>query len=106
MDDDNGVITDSEYREFMLKLSRKFSSQDIEELKYILTSRLPAGIIESLDTALKVFIYLERLCFVGPNNLCELVRLFDTMGKNELSSTVKLFVFFTQNNNSLIVESL
>ena len=74
-------IPDLKYREFMLQLSRQITSQDMEELKYILASRIPDGIMESLDTALELFRHLERRLFVGPNNLCSLKELFGVMKK-------------------------
>jgi hypothetical protein len=54
MDHNNAIIPDLEYRIFMLELSHQFTSEDTEELKYVLASLIPAGKMESLDTTLKV----------------------------------------------------
>ena len=90
----------------MLELSRQLNSQDLNELRYMLSSTLPAGIVGSLDTPLDVFQHLERLMFVGPNNLRKLERLFWSMGEERLSSMVKSYIFFTENDNSRANESL
>ena len=76
----------------MLKLSRRLTSQDTEELKYMLTLRIPAGKMESLDTNLKLFLHLERLEFVGPNNLWELAELFRAMESQRLCDIVTNFI--------------
>ena len=95
MDHSNEPIADLEYRTFMVKLSRQFNSQDLNELKYMLTSMLPAGIMESLNTPLDVFLRLERLMLVGPNNLQTLERLLRSMGKKRLSSMISSFLLKT-----------
>ena len=92
MDHNNAMVPDLEYRIFMLELSHQFTSEDTEELKYVLASLIPAGKMESLDTTLKVFRCLEKLERVGPNNLCGLERLFSLMGKHRLSSMVTSFI--------------
>jgi hypothetical protein len=82
----------------MLKLSRRLTSQDIEELKYMLTSPvIRAGIMESLDTTLKLFLHLEKLLFVGPNNLWKLAELFRVMGKQRLCDIVIKFIADSDN---------
>ena len=81
----------------MLKLSRRLTSQDIEELKYMLTSIIPAGKMESLDTTLKLFLHLERLEFVGPNNLWELAELFRAMESQRLCDIVIKFIADSEN---------
>jgi hypothetical protein len=54
----------------------------------MLASVIPAGIMESLDTNLKLFLHLERLEFVGPNNLWKLAELFRAMEKQSLCDIV------------------
>jgi hypothetical protein len=81
----------------MLKLSRRLTSQDIKELKYMLTSIIPAGKMESLDMPLKLFLHLEKLLFVGPNNLWKLAELFRVMGKQSLCDIVIKFIADSDN---------
>ena len=78
----------------MVKLSRRLTSQDIEELKYMLlvTSVIPAGKMESLDTNLKLFLHLRRLEFVGPNKLWKLAELFRAMESHRLCDIITNFI--------------
>jgi hypothetical protein len=76
----------------MLKLSCRLTSRDTEELKYLLASVIPAGTMESLDTTLKLFLHLERLEFVGPNNLWKLAELFRAMERQRLCDIVTNFI--------------
>ena len=88
----NSTIPDLKYRGFVVQLSRQLTSQDTEELKYMLTLRIPASIMESLDTNLKLFLHLERLEFVGPNNLWELAKLFRAMESHRLGDIITNFI--------------
>jgi hypothetical protein len=90
----------------MLKLSRRLTSQDTEELKYMLASVIPAGIMESLDTTLKLFLHLERLQFVGPNELWELQELFRAMESQRLCDIVTNFIADSENRMNEIPETL
>ena len=92
MDNRNSTIPDIKYRGFMVKLSCRLTSRDTEELKYMLASVFPAGIMELLDTTLKLFLHLERLEFVGPNNLWELADLFREMESQRLCDIVTNFI--------------
>ena len=92
MDGLNKWIPDLEYREFMLKLSREITLQDMAELKYVLTSLIPEGEKESLKTALELFRYLEMLLFVGANNLARLKEIFLIMDKPKLCEMVAEFM--------------
>ena len=89
---------DLEYREFMLKLSRKIDPKDMEELKYMLTSLIPDGKMESLDSAIKLFRFLERMLFVEPNNLGDLEQLFRRMNKSELCEMITKFIHDRKNS--------
>ena len=102
MDGLSNWIPDVEYREFMLKLSRQITAQDVAELKYVLTSLIPEGKKESLKTALELFRYLEMLLFVGTNNLANLEALFRRMDKPELCQMITKFI---QGKNTRRVES-
>ena len=102
MDGLNKSILDFEYRVFMLKLSRQITSQDMEEMKYVLTSLIPESKKESLKTALELFRYLEMLLFVGANNLANLKELFRRMDKPELCQMITKFI---QDRNTRTVES-
>ena len=88
----NSMIFDDhqerDYRISMLKLSQRITEKDMEELKYVLTSRIPDGKKESLKTALELFRYLEQILFVGPNNLSRLKELFREMGKPNLYEVI------------------
>jgi hypothetical protein len=84
----------------MLKLSRRLTSQDTEELKYMLASVIPAGIMESLDTTLKLFLHLERLEFVGPNKLWKLAELFRAMESQRLCDIVNKFIADSENERN------
>ena len=101
MDNLNATIPDLKYRCFILKLSQQLTSQDIEQLKYMLMSPvspvIPGGIMESLDTTLKLFFHLEKLLFVGPNNLWKLAELFRVMGKQRLCDIVIKFIADSDN---------
>ena len=55
-------LLDLNYRRFIRNLAREVTPQDMEELKYMLTSIIPAGIMESLDTPLKLLDHLGRNC--------------------------------------------
>ena len=101
MNNPNSTIPDLKYRQFMLQLSDQLTSQDIEKLKYMLTLRIPAGIMESLNTTLKLFLHLERLQFVGPNKLWELAELFRTIRSQRLCDIVTNFM---QDNDNRITE--
>ena len=89
-----------------MKLSRRLTSQDTEELKYMLASVIPAGIMESLDTTLKLFLHLERLQFVGPNELWELQELFRAMESQRLCDIVTNFIADSENRMNEIPETL
>ena len=102
MDGLNKSILDFEYRVFMLKLSRQITSQDMAELKYLLSSLIPESKKESLKTALELFRYLEMLLFVGTNNLANLQELFRRMDKPELYQMITKFI---QDRNTRTVES-
>ena len=95
-------IPDLEYRIFMVKLSWQLTDEDIAELKYVLTSLIPDGKMESLDTAIKLFRYLERMLFVEPNNLGNLEELFRVMGKAELCQMIAKFI---HDRNTRTIES-
>ena len=90
------------YRGFMARLSDQITAQDLEKLKYMLTSLIPDGKMESLDTAIKLFRYLERMLFVEPNNLGNLEELFRVMGKVELC---QMIAKFTHDRNTRTIES-
>ena len=85
-------IPDLEYRGLMLKLSRQITAQDMAEFKYMLTSLIPDGKMETLDTVLKLFRFLEQQLFVGPNNLSELAELFRAMDKPKLCHMITNFI--------------
>jgi hypothetical protein len=104
MDNLNATIPDLKYRRFMVKLSRRLTTQETEELKYMLASVIPAGIMESLDTTLKLFLYLERLQIVGPNNLWELAELFREMESQRLCDIVTNFIQDSENRMNEIPE--
>ena len=78
------MIPDLKYRGFMLKLSRQITAQDMAEFKYMLTSLIPEGKKETLDTAIELFRFLEQQLFVGPNNLSKLEELLRLMDKPKL----------------------
>ena len=84
-------IPDLEYRVFMLKLSRQITEQDMDEIKYMLKSRIPDGKKESLNTALKLINYLEQMLFVEPNILWDLEELFRRMDKPKLCQMITKF---------------
>jgi hypothetical protein len=92
MDGDIETIPDLKYREFMLKLSRQITDQDMAELKYMLTSLIPDGRKETLDTILELFRFLEQQLFIGPNNLGNLQELFRLMDKQRLYEMVRNFI--------------
>ena len=82
-------LIDGEYRSLVLKLSRKLSC---EEVKYMFKSHIPAGKREKLTTTLQVFVFLENLELVGPNNLCGLIRLLELMDEHNLRDMVEDFL--------------
>ena len=88
----NSMIFDDykefEYRISMLKLSWQITAQDMEELKYVLTSLIPDGKKESLTTALELFRYLEQILFVGPDNLSKLIEILRQMDKPNLYEVI------------------
>ena len=88
-------VSDLEYRAFMLQLSSQMTSKDEERLKYLLTSVIPDGKMELLDTPLKLFRQLERLDYIGPNNCSGLQfmqRLFVIMERKDLGDMIARFV--------------
>ena len=86
------ILPDIKYRILMLKLSRQLcSSEDIHELTYILTSKIPDGIKERLTTPLKVFEFLHKNDDLGPTKLYWLYELFQEMDKPDLSAMVLNF---------------
>ncbi|CAB4007032.1 Caspase-8 [Paramuricea clavata] len=106
MENRNSTIPDIKYRGFMVKLSHRLTSQDTEELKYMLTSVIPAGVMESLDTTLKLFLHLEKQLFVGPNELWELQELFRAMESQRLCDIVTNFIADSENRMNEIPETL
>ena len=92
MDGQTEIVPDLKYRGFMLKLSRRITAQDMEELKYMLTSLIPEGKKESLKTALELFTFLEHILFVAPNDLSKLERLFREMDKPKLCQMIMKFM--------------
>ena len=101
-------LPDLKYRGFMLQLSRQVTLEDAEELKYLLTSVIPAGKMESLDTTLKLFRHLEKLNYIGPNNICGLKfleRLFQVMERKELCVMVARFIANNQPNGRKNLDS-
>ena len=89
MDSIDAVIPNSNYRMFILQLSRHFTTQDMEELMYVL--EIPSGIAERLTTNLQVFKHLERIGLVGPNDLHHLERLFTLMDRYDLRRMIRTF---------------
>jgi hypothetical protein len=63
----------------------------------MLASVIPAGTMESLDTTLKLFLHLEKLLFVGPNNLWELAELFRAIDRQRLCDIVTKFIANSDN---------
>jgi hypothetical protein len=97
MSEIDAKLPDLKYRLFMLELSRQFTSKDteFEEMQYILTSMIPAGKMESLDSTLKLFRHLEKLAIFGPDDLGGLKfleGLFRKLGKHKLSAMVERFI--------------
>ena len=88
MDGLSKIIPDIKYREFMLKLSWQITEQDMDEIKYMLKSRIPEGKKESLNTALKLIDYLEQKKLVEPNSLGNLEELFRRMDKPKLCEMI------------------
>ena len=87
------VVPNKEYRVLMLKLSGLLSSsEDTDKLKYMLTSRIPAGIKEKLLTPLEVFIFLEKSYVLGPKKFHWLHELFLLIEKPDLSAMVLNFI--------------
>ena len=97
MDGLNKRIPDLKYRVFMLKLSHQITAQDLAEIKYVLTSLIPDGKMESLDSAIELFRYLERILFVEPNNLGDLEQLCRIMDKPELCEMITKFIHDRKN---------
>ena len=88
-------VPDLTYRTFMVQLSRQITSKDEESLKYLLTSVIPDGKMELLDTPLKLIRQLERIDYIGPNNfpgLMLLQHLFGVMGRKDLCDMIARFV--------------
>ncbi len=92
MDGPREMIPDLKYRGFMLKLSRQITAQDMAEFKYMLTSLIPEGKKETLDTPIELFRFLEQQLFVGPNNLSKLEELFRAMDKLKLCHMITNFI--------------
>ena len=93
-------LPDAKYRFFMVQLARMFTSKDIEELKYILTSIIPAGKMESLDTTLKLFRHLEKLAMFGPENIGGLGVLEAVLRKLGKYNLCAMFCTFIEENRS------
>ena len=102
MDGLSKLIPDLDYRIFMLKLSWQITEKDVAELKYVLTSRIPDGKKEYLTDALELFRYLERILYVGPDNLANLEELFRRMDKPKLCQMITTFI---HDRNNRTVES-
>ena len=85
-------IRDLKYRGFMVALSRQFTTQDTEDLKYMYKDEIPAGIRERLTTCLKVLDHLENLELVGPNKLRGLEERLIEMRTENLRSKVTRFI--------------
>ena len=98
MDSIDAVIPNLDYRIFMLQLSGHFTTQDMEELTYVLA--IPSGIAERLTTNLQVFKYLERVGLVGPNDLHHLERLFTLMDRYDLRRMITTFNDTVRESNS------
>ena len=92
MDDDQSIVPDIEYTKLLLQLSFKLSAEDIQSLKFGLRRRIPAGKREKLKTAYDIFEHLERIRFLGPDNLHGLETLLQLIEKLELCDTVRCFM--------------
>ena len=101
MDGQTEIVPDLKYRGFMLKLSRQITAQDMAELKYMLASLIPDSKMETIDTALELFRYLEKILFVEPNNLIKLEKLFREMEKPKLYEMVTKFILTVEDTQTV-----
>ena len=81
-----------EYRSFMVKYADEYTVDDLMRLKYVLKDDIPAGKMEQLNTALKVFSQLEQKGLVGPNNFDYLLDLVEAINRPHLFEMLKSFV--------------
>lgn len=88
----NETIPDLKYRAFMLKLSHHLTSDDVEELKYLLAPVILDGKREKLLTPLNLLSYVENVGIVGPGKLGQLEKLLRIMDKHKLCDMVRRFI--------------
>ena len=100
MSDTQEIVPQYEYDALLLELKRPFESNetDFKTLKFLLRERIPDGKRERLKTPLDVFVHLERLRLLGPDNLSGLLQLFRLMEKSELCDRVNSFVMNGRTN--------
>ena len=82
---------DGKYRSFILRLANEFTIGDLKALKYFLEDEIPAGTLESFNTALDIFSYLQRQGLIGPGKLDELRNLLVNIGRPKLVSMLDDF---------------
>ena len=81
-----------EYRSFMVRYADEYTVDDLVRLKYVLKDDIPAGKMEQLNTALKVFSQLEQKGLVGPSNFDYLLDLVEAINRPHLLEMLKSFV--------------
>ena len=78
----------SPYRTFLLDLSSKLLSDDLEKLKFACKDAVPYGKTEEVTTGFKFFDLLEQNGIISPQKLIPLENMMKAIGRADLASEV------------------
>ena len=89
----------SSYRTFLLDLSSKLLTDDLEKLKFACKDVVPYGKIEEVRTGFKFFDLLEQNGIISPQRLIPLENMIKAIGRADLALEVNQFMI--GNNNEI-----
>ena len=82
------------FRQFLLKLSRELTAENVEELKYLCEDALGVAAAERCKTARDVFKELNYLGKIMPNNLDSLKELMLSITRRDLVDLIGNFLAY------------
>ena len=87
---DDNLLTP--YRTFLLDLSSKLLTDDLEKLKFACKDAVPYGKTEEVTTGFKFFDLLEQNGKISPQNLTPLKNMVKAIGRADLALEVNEFM--------------
>ena len=92
----------SPYRTFLLDLSSKLLTDDLEKLKFACKDAVPYGKTEEVTIGFKFFDLLEQNGKISPQNLTPLENMAKAIGRADLALEVNQFMIGNSKLNLLI----